>query len=490
MKAKWFFVILVMFGFPIAAYLLAGTMEKRYTASMRLLVSNNTRTSDFPTPYSSIDDIVQFAGPRSAQSQVDVLTGSNVLIDAIQRTALKYPKAFQGRNIGEQYSDLVKRLSFDTSQFSDVITLRVTMDDPNIAADTANNIGFAFIEFNQKMAAESGNAAIKAIQSSIEPVKKRMSEIDDEISKVKTDAGVADFLASISADANTRANIDQSLSNLKSQWEGAKSELSTAEASLSRMDKEISSSRTMQANPVIQSIDIDLAKLEAQKSGLLAQYTEENDKVREVDGQIKVLREKRNAMKEQIDAQSVTQINPNRSQQELNVAALRARESALGSQVRELQTAADRYDELQKKYPELDKKIKALERQRLSAEQSYQQLQQRLDLIESTGKGRQSSARIVSTAIPPVGSPSFPDTRLFIFFGIGLGVVVSAFILMPKGDVDVYGEYKPQGKGMGTRRSQAVAGRNLPAKPKAPPAEAAPPEEPQTNGDDAPPASS
>lgn len=478
-----------MIAFPVSAYLLAGTMEKRYTASMRLLVANNTRSSDFPTPYSSIDDIVQFAGPRSAQSQVDVLTGSNVLIDAIERTARKYPKAFGGRNIGEQYSDLVRRLSFDTSQFSDVITLRVTMSDPNIAADTANNIGFAFIEFNEKMATESGNAAIKAIQSSIEPVKKRMAELDDEIAKVKTDAGVADFLASISADANTRANIDQSLSNLKSNWEGAKSELATAEAALNRMDKEIKSSRTMQANPVIQSIDVDLAKLESQKSGLLAQYTEENDRVREVDGQIKVLREKRDAMKEQIDAQSVTQVNPNRSQQELVVAGLRAKESALGSQVRELQTAADRYDEIQKKYPELDKKIKALERQRLSAEQSYQQLQQRLDLIESTGRGRQSSARIVSTAIPPVGSPSFPDTRLFIFFGIGLGVVVSAFILMPKGDVDVYGEYKPQGKGMGQRRSQAVAGRNLPAKPK-PPTEGQANGDAPTNGDDTPPASS
>ena len=255
------------------------------------------------------------------------------------------------------------------------------------------------------------------------------------------------------------------------------------------MDKEVSSSRTMQANPVIQSIDVDLAKLEAQKQGLLATRTEEHDQVREVDQQIKELREKRNAMKEQIDAQSVKQLNPNRTQQELTVAALRARESALGSQVRELQVAADRYDELQKKYPELDKKIKALERQRLSAEASYQQLQQRLDLIESTGRGRQSSARIVSTAIPPVGSPSFPDTRLFIFFGIGLGVVVSAFILMPKGDVDVYGEYKPQGKGMGQRRSQAVAGRNLPAKPKAP-AETQAKEDTPPNGDDAPPPAS
>ena len=45
-------------------------------------------------------------------------------------------------------------------------------------------------------------------------------------------------------------------------------------------------------------------------------------------------------------------------------------------------------------------------------------------------------------------------------------VVVSAFILMPKGDVDVYGVERPKARAVTTRRGQAVAGRNLPAKPR------------------------
>jgi uncharacterized protein involved in exopolysaccharide biosynthesis len=409
------------------------------------------------------------------------LTGSNVLIDAIQRTARKYPKAFGGNNLGDQYNDLVKRLSFDTSQFSDVITLRVTMADPNIAAETANNIGFAFIEFNQKMAAESGNAAVAAIKANIDPVKKKMSELDDEIAKVKNDAGISDYVTSASGEAGSLANLQQRLADLKAQWEGAKSELASAESSLSKMDKTILQSKSEQYNPVMTQFDLDLAKAESEREGLLARYTPDAESVRDADNRIRILKEKKAKVKEQIDAQSITTQNPNRVQQELNVAQIRSKEQSLGSQITELQTAVDKFKESQTKYPDIDKKIKAFERERSVSEATYQQLQQRLDLIESTGKGRQSGARIVSTAIPPTGSPSFPDTRLFLFFGIGLGVVISAFILMPKGEVDVYGEYRPKGKAVAPRRGQPVGGRNLPAKPRSTPAET------ETTSDEPPP---
>jgi uncharacterized protein involved in exopolysaccharide biosynthesis len=467
MKAKWFWVLLVMVAFPVAAWLASTTLEKRYTASMRLLVDTNIRTSDFPTPFSSVDDTINYARGRSAQSQLDILTGSNVLIDAIQRTAKQHPKAFSStQNLGEQYSDLVKRISFDTSQFSDVITLRVTMSDPNIAADTANNIGFAYIDFNKKMAEEGGTAAENQLKALIEPIKERLVEIDNKIASLRKEAGVADSTAQVSGDVNLASNLEQGLATTEAQWAGAKAELASAEAALAKMDKQITASQSSLVNPVLQQIDTQLATARSDLKGIQERYLDDAPLVKEAKARVAELEEQRAKAVAEIDAGKTTTPNPNRTQQELIVVGLRSRAQALADQVAKLREEVADKKRRTEKYPELDRQIRELERDRLQKEATFQQLQQRLDMIQSTGRGRQAFARIVSTAIPPTNAPSFPDTRLFIFFGIGLGVVVSAFILMPKGDVDVYGVERPKARAVTTRRGQAVAGRNLPAKPR------------------------
>lgn len=466
MKAKWFWVLLVMVAFPVAAWLFSNTLEKRYTASMRLLVDTSIRGSDFPTPFSSVDDTINYARGRSAQSQLDILTGSNVLIDAIQRTARQHPKAFSStENLGQQYSDLVKRISFDTSQFSDVITLRVTMDDPNIAADTANNIGFAYIDFNKKMAEEGGTAAENQLKALIEPLKEKLVEIDAKISKLRSDAGVADSTAQVSGDVNLVSNLEQGLASTEAAYAGAKAELASAEAALARMDKEITASKSQLANPIVQQIDSQLASARAELKAIQERYLDDAPIVKENKARIAQLEADRAKELAQIDAGKTTTPNPNRTQQELIVAGTRARTQALEDQVAKLREEVAEKKQRTEKYPELDRQIRELERDRLQKEATFQQLQQRLDMIQSTGRGRQAFARIVSTAIPPTNAPSFPDTRLFIFFGIGLGVVVSAFILMPKGEVEMYGE-RPKARAVATRRGQAVGGRNLPAKPR------------------------
>lgn len=485
MKAKWFWVLLVMVAFPVGAWLASTTLEKRYTASMRLLVDTNIRTSDFPTIFSSVDDTMNYGRGRSAQSQLDILTGSNVLIDAIQRTARQHPKAFSStQNLGQQYSDLVKRISFDTSQFSDVITLRVTMSDPNIAADTANNIGFAYIDFNKKMAEESGTAAENQLMALIDPIKKNLAELDAKISKLRSDAGVADATAQVSGDVNLASNLEQGLASTEAALAGARAELQSAESALSKMDKRIMASQSQVANPIVQQIDSQLSNARSDLKALQERYLDDAPVVREAKARIAELENLRQKELAQIDAGQTSTPNPNRTQQELIVAGLRARASALEDQVAKLREEVANKKQRIEKYPELDRQIRELERDRLQKEATFQQLQQRLDMIQSTGRGRQAFARIVSTAIPPTNAPSFPDTRLFIFFGIGLGVVVSAFILMPKGEVDVYGSERPKARPVGSRRGQAVGGRNLPAKPRngggengdqAPPPESPPP---------------
>lgn len=462
MWGKLWKVGLAMILCPLAMWIFSQTMDKRYTAQMKLLIDQTVRGAELPNPYANIDDIITSSRARSVDTQLDILTGSNVLQDAITKTAEKYPNAFAGANLGEQFQDLVTRMSFDRSTMSDVLTIRVTMGDPAIAADTVNNIGIAYIDYARKLASEAGEQATTVLRTQVDTAKKRLDEIEGEIAKAKSDLNVADQVSSAQAETGTRASIESRAAIAKGDYEGAKAEYEAVKSTLETLPKTIVAAEQKEVNPILQDIDRQLTVARAEREQLLARYLPDAPIAKESDAKIKGLEELRKKELQQINAGTTTSPNPVRStvESQLSQAKARMEQTKAAWEVAE-QTKTD-WVERTKKYPDLDKKIGILSRERSVLLQNYQELEQRLLLVSATGKARQSIARIVSPAYPPQ-APSFPNTRLFILFGLGIGVVISAFILMPKGDFDAYGEIRPKQGALPKGQRRPVQGRaNLP----------------------------
>ncbi|HRF60504.1 MAG TPA: hypothetical protein PLH94_11415 [Fimbriimonadaceae bacterium] len=465
MWGKLWKVGLVMILCPVAMWIVSQTMEKRYTAQMKLLIDQTVRGAELPNPYANIDDVITSSRARSVDTQLDILSGSNVLQDAIVKTAEKHPNAFAGAGLGEQFQDLVTRMSFDRSSMSDVLTIRVTMADPVIAADTVNNIGLAYIDYARKLAAEAGEQATTMLTGQVEAAKKRLDEIEGEIAKAKTDLNVADQISSAQAETGTRASVESRAAAAKGDYEGARAEYEAVKSTLDTLAKTVVAADQREVNPILQDIDRQLTVARSRREQLLARYLPDAPAIKESDAEISGLEDLRKKEIATINSGTTTAPNPVRStvESQLSQAKARMEQTKATWEVAE-QTKAD-WIERTKKYPDLDKKIGILVRERTVLLQNYQELDQRLMLLTSTGKGRQSIANIVSPAFPPQ-SPSFPNTRLFILFGLGIGVVISAFILMPKGDFDAYGEIRPKQGTLPKGSRRPVQGRaNLPAKP-------------------------
>ncbi len=456
MRGKWWLALIVLIVFPIVGAVGSLVLEKRYTASMKLLVENKTKSYDVNgSPFQGIDDITGASGPRSTDTVVQILTGSDVLIGAIQLTAAKYPQAFAGNKPNEHYEMLARRLAVEASPLSDVITLKVTMSDPKIAAETANNIGFSYLDFTGKMSLETGNAALAAITKQMATLKTSLDKVDLDIKTVKEQAQIADQTAANTYASQSVVTHENKLSELEGFVNASRAELAVAEASFASMEKEIATNSTVQINPTLIELESTKTRIEGELAALRERYLDGADPIKETLERLKSVNKSIANVKKMVDSQKSRSLNPNWQQAQLSVAAGKARLANAENQAAEGRRQLDALKTKVAALPEVERKLNDLTRQRLVLENSYVQLEQRRQVIDSSGTGRKNPARIVATALEP-SLPSFPDVRLFTLIGFAIGFIVAALIVMPKGDTDIYGQW-PRSGGKGLQASPRPA---------------------------------
>lgn len=456
MRGKWWVALLALIAFPAAMAALTLVMDKRYTAAMRLLATQKLKPYDTNSgPFASIDDISNSSVLGSVDTTVQILTGTEVLGDAILRTANKYPKAFQGDQISDKYESLIRRLAIDSGPTSDVISVRVTMDDPEIAADVANNIGFAFIDYVRKMESEAGNSAIALIKKNLDDAKTRLAAIDAEIRQTKEQSNIADQQASGTYTTSGISQAESKLSELEGLLGSARAAQGVAEAILSTTPAMLKSSVQSQVNPALLDLENQRLRLEATIAALKVKYMDDADEIQQAQKQLTTVTKNIASVKQSIEAQNTMSVNPNHQQAQLSVANAKAAVAGYEQQVIECRKLVEMYKAKSAALPGVEQKLNDLMRQRVILENTYAQLQQRKDVIEQTGSGRKSPAKIVSTALTPT-TPSFPDVRLFTLIGLAIGFVVAALVIMPKGDTDLYGQW-PQNRAKGLKGKSAAS---------------------------------
>src|SRR5579862_7283951 len=110
-KALWALAVLV--GVPVGLNLIGLAIPKRYTAEMRLLVDQSIQHAQITEdPLQPLNDISEFDRPLSTQTQLDVLTGTDVLQRALELGASHLPNTIKDdpSSASAQYEDLVRRI--------------------------------------------------------------------------------------------------------------------------------------------------------------------------------------------------------------------------------------------------------------------------------------------------------------------------------------------------------------------------------------------
>src|SRR5579885_416610 len=94
MKSKTAKVALALILCPLVMFVLSFVLPKRYTATMSLMLDPTPVVISQNDPNGTIAEIANMGRGRSVETEIDKLTGSEVLLNAINMTAEQHPKAF------------------------------------------------------------------------------------------------------------------------------------------------------------------------------------------------------------------------------------------------------------------------------------------------------------------------------------------------------------------------------------------------------------
>lgn len=439
MKSKTFKVILALVLCPVLMLALSYILPKRYTATMSLMLDESLRVAQVDNPMSPFTDMTGFTRPRSISTQIDAITGTEVLLDAINRTAAQHPKAFADETQAEdRYNSLVNRLRIDNNKDSDIVDLRVTMDDPQLAADTANNIGQAYMDLNKKLSSAMGGGALASINDSLSQEQAKLNEINKKIQAIQQKYNISDPMAAGGMQDKLQKDTEASIQQTEAELQGAQAELGSARQSLASTPEYIHANTTVQINPTAMDLDSKISQASSDLEAYRAKYTDDYPLVKQAAEKLADLKRERSHVSQNVVGRSDQTINPNWSQFQSAYAASQAKVQNLQSSLASLKSNYSHILSEGSAYPAAAQQLAQLELDKTAHQQNYQMLmQQKTPLIVTNGSSRMAQAQIISVALPP-GGPSFPNPKVFVLMGLAVGIIISALIVMPKAPDVVY----------------------------------------------------
>lgn len=433
MKSKTVKVVLALVLCPLIMFALSLVLPKRYTATVSLLLDQNLRVARPDSPLGNIQDQLNFGRGRTIATQLDEILGNEVLLNAISKTAEKHPDAFKDEETnGVRYATLLNRIRVDNNKDSDIIDLRVTMDDPQLAADTANNISDAFMDFSRKMSMANGQSASTKLQEAIDKSKAKLAKIDAQIRQVKSSYNISDAVSSGAMQDKEQKDLEMQLAQTEAQYTGAVGELAAARRALSGQPKYLLTNSQESLNPQAQGLDDQISRTSSDLQALRAKYTDDYPQVRQLADKLNDLQRLRAATPTRVPSATQQSLNPNYTQFQSAVAQADAKVGNLQNSLATLRASYARIQKQSQIYPEAEQKLAQLNRERASEELAYNQNMQVLSGLDAAdSSGREAQAQIVSVALPP-GTPSFPNPKVFVLMGLAIGIIISALIVMPK----------------------------------------------------------
>ncbi|HWD37696.1 MAG TPA: GNVR domain-containing protein [Fimbriimonas sp.] len=430
-KVIWAIGVLV--AFPIGMNIFARTLPKRYTAEMRLMVDQATQ--QLPSqegPLSNIDDIGKFAGPRNPQTTLDILTGSDVIDSAIAMAAYRLPnKVDKNRNSAAVYDDLVKRMTVDNELNSDILTIRVTQNDPEVAAELANDIGLAYTGYIQKLSKDAGAVMEGMLNKEITLAKSQLTDIDKKISDLKSKTQVYDVQQSESQLASAKSLADQRLASAQALYTGAAAQLQDAEQGINSIPKMVASTSRTTINPALVSLQQQLATEQANLAEARSKFQDDFPEVKHEAAKVAAIERQLKSLKVQVPGGVDMSPNPIYQSALTSLVQLRGQVKAYEQQAAQAKVDDDKATQDLAQIPSAEEQLQSLIRDRTVKEQNYEALAQRQTQLQAVGATRQANARIVSPALVPDG-PSFPDSKMFSLAGLAMGAFLAVLIMMPR----------------------------------------------------------
>ena len=409
-------------------------LPKKYTSSTIVLVEQPTVPMDIVKPIVS-DDL----NHRLASMQQQVLSRSR-LEPIIEKFNL-YPELRQKTHMDDLVELLKKSIEVELIQPMQGSINRqppgfhvsVTFDNPHLAQQICSEVTSMFMEQNAKRREKQSVDTTQFLTGQLDEAKAKLDEQDAKLAEFKRRN-----LGTLPEEQQTNLSI---LTGMNSQLEATTQALSraqqdkvTTETMLNLQEANWKATQSGAQSP--ETEERQLEELQGQLSALLARYTPEHPDVIKVKTQIEDLKRKLDEDPSTRKHSSTSQANlhePPQLQQlrvkvkqdEMSIAELTKRQSAIQEQIRVLQGRVQAS-------PMVEQQFKELTRNYQSASEFYNGLMKnRANAGMATALEQQQESETFKVLDAPSlpSSPSFPKKVVFVGGGFGGGFALALIIL-------------------------------------------------------------
>ena len=402
LKARRGGLFAVWGGVVALALVVSLVLPRQYTASAEVVVESRGGDPLVVHPGSGATT------PGFLATQADIIASERVGARAVAALKLagqpgwaaRWQKASGGQGDAERWiaGRLKKFVKVSPSHESNVLTITVSADDPQFAADYANALARAYLETDLELKVEPARQSAawfdehtKALSANLETAQARLAEFQRAHGLVGDD----------------KLDLESArLAELSTQFTAVQAQ-STETASRQRQGGGMNE---VAANPLIQALKVDLARQEAKLTELSGYLGENHPQYQRVRGEVESLRARLRAESGPVAAVVGTNSRINR-----------AREGDLKIRLEEQK---QRVLQLKQQRDEMGVLLREVD----SAQKAYDLVMARLTQTSLESKSRQGNVAVLSFGGPPTEAASpklLLNVGLAIFIGGLLGMAVS-----------------------------------------------------------------
>lgn len=285
-----------------------------------------------------------------------------------------------------------------------LLNISVSNPDPIMAANIANGVAKAYIDFNMDNRLKFSQNTLSWLTDHLYGMKKKLEDAEEELLQFKQKVRL------LSPEENQKM-IAQKMTDFNNAYIQARNRRLEIEAKLEQLKSisltngDVSHSRSLVANPIINNLQSQLVGAEVERSRLAKVYKAKHPKMIEVTSKIDNTRRK---IEEEIDKE----IDNLRAEKEV----LLAKEDVLQKTIADFEKESMETSGKELNYTILKRNVEM--NQRL-----YDTILSRLKEVDITGNVDVSNIRITEEAIVPK-FPVSPSKRRNIVIGIILGLII------------------------------------------------------------------
>lgn len=402
---------------------------KIYEGSTQILIATTDTSSLSTTP--EVASILQPGFSENVGTEISILRSRGIFRQAMKR--ISEAKGDARLQSLEMMDKLYLMYDVMGARDSRAVEIVVKANDPDLAADIANEIVVIYNELRQESATESVTDAQNMLDEQLVAARKSLGEAEAKLRDFKQKTGMVDLTSRAGQLVSYQSTLMTQLEGVKADLQVADAQVAATKKSLQGLPKLVTEGYSESQSPIVQALENELAQYETQRTSLLRIYTPDSKRIKDIDDQIASTKQRiLNAEKQRWKQTSRTYVRDNVQKQfEDSLITSQVAKATLTKRMQTLTEALNRVNEQVYKLPADETKLATLIREKEVLEAKYKNLRQALEELRYKGTAGMRRAKTLYQA-QAQPKPVAPDlVKLLVLCTIG-GTIVGFLFSVAK----------------------------------------------------------